>query len=361
MKLWPFGAKRERPVPVEEARRLHGEGRFADALALLAPALAEPSPPAEALLLAGHCQFRLGLRQEALALYRRAADADPALAELRTCLAASREDAAALDEREQEALLPGFSLPREKNIEARRFLDLVAAPNLSTVYTNDNMIVFQRALTFLREPRFMASLARASETGAGGFDDRTWRAHILLWAARNALNLEGDFVELGTFRGYFAGCLTECLDFGGLERRFYLYDTFEGLPEDAEKEELPESFYASLKEHYSAPDIYDSVRRRFAAMPNVNVIRGKVPDSLHGTCPERIAWLHVDLNSAVHEIAALEYLWDRIARGGFIILDDFGFAIFAKQTRAHQAFFAARGLSVAELPTGQGLVVKTCA
>ncbi|CAN5884888.1 hypothetical protein BH11PSE3_BH11PSE3_03950 [soil metagenome] len=341
------------------ARRKYEEGRFVELDSMLALVLKAVAPPAEAFLYAGHCRHHLGLRKEALDLYRKAEEIDPNLPELRVCLVAFRHDDA-LSAAEHDAFLPGFSLPRAQNLEARRFLDRHAAPHLSTLYTNDNMIVFQRALTFLQDPKFMRSLVKSSEVSPGTVDDRTWRVHILLWAARSALNLEGDFVELGTFRAFFAGCIVDYLDFGSIDRKLYLFDTFAGLPDDAVFEEhLPDSFYSSLKEHYSAPDIYESVRSRFAEQPNVTVVQGKLPDTLYQTCPDRIAWLHVDLNSAIHEVASLEYLWDRIAVGGFIILDDYGFAIFSAQTQAHQAFFQSKGHTIAELPTGQGLVIKT--
>jgi tetratricopeptide (TPR) repeat protein len=338
---------------------LYAEGRLSDLDSLLAPVLRVDAPPAEAFLFAGHCRHHLGFRKEALDFYRKAEDIDPTLPDLRVCLAAFHEDDTFTEE-QRDALLPGFSLPRPQKLEARRFLDRHAAPHLSTLYTNDNMIVFQRALTFLNDPKFMRGLVKSSEVSPGTVDDRTWRVHILIWAARSALKLEGDFVELGTFRAFFAGCIVDYLDFGSLDRKLYLYDTFQGLPDDAVHEEhLPDSFYASLTEHYSAPDIYDSVQARFAHAPNVTAVQGKLPDTLREICPERIAWLHVDLNSATHEIASLEYLWDRICVGGFIILDDYGFAIFSTQTRAHQEFFASKGLTIAELPTGQGLVIKT--
>ncbi|MEA2908917.1 MAG: O-methyltransferase [Bradyrhizobium sp.] len=344
---------------IARAYQLYAEGRFAELDRMVAPVLKVREPLAQAVLLAGHCRHHLGLRKDALQLYRRAEEIDPDLPELKVCLAAFRQYDS-FSEAEQEALLPGFSLPRAQNIETRRFLDLVAAPHLNSLYTNDNMIVFERALTFLHDAKFMRSLVKSSAVLPGTVDDRTWRVHILLWAARSALSLEGDFVELGTFRAYFAGCIVDNLDFGSLDRKLYLYDTFEGLPDDAVVEEhLPDSFYSALKEHYSAPDIHDSVRSRFAKQPNVTVVKGKLPDTLREVCPDRIAWLHVDLNSAVHEIGSLEYLWNRISIGGFIILEDYGVVIFSRRTQAYQAFFKSKGLTIAELPTGQGLVIKT--
>jgi tetratricopeptide (TPR) repeat protein len=334
------------------ARDLFDRGHFIEARRAL-----EGDESAEALLLAGQCHQRVGEVQQALRLYKQAADISPDLAGLRVALAAFRSDDLTVEEK--TAVLPYFSLPLDTNIDARRFLDLVAAPNLSTIYANDNVIVFQRALTFLRDSAFMEAAGRWAEPSVSGFDDRTWRIHILIWAARNALKLKGDFVELGTYTGRFAKCITDVLGFGNLDRRLYLYDTFAGLPDDADLEDhLPATFYAELNKQYSHAGIYESVRDHFATMTNVSVVRGKLPDTLQDTCPESIAWLHIDLNSSVHEIQCLEFLWDRIVPSGQIILDDFGHCIFTKQTEAHQAFFASKGLTIAELPTGQGLVIK---
>ena len=162
----------ETPPDLARARALLKEGRFLELKALLAPVIALERPSAEAVLIAGECDYRLGLLQDAMRLYRKAEELDPSLPALRIFLAASRP-AGDLTDVERSLLLPGFSLPHDKYIDARRFLDLVAAPNLSTVYTNDNIIVFQRALTFLRDAEFMGAVARSSEAPEVAFDDRT--------------------------------------------------------------------------------------------------------------------------------------------------------------------------------------------
>ncbi len=74
--------------------------------------------------------------------------------------------------------------------------------------------------------------------------------------------------------------------------------------------------------------------------------------------PQKIAFMHLDINSAPAEIAALELLFDRIVPGGIIVLDDYGWLAYRAQQQAELNFFAARGIKVLELPTGQGLVVK---
>jgi predicted O-methyltransferase YrrM len=74
--------------------------------------------------------------------------------------------------------------------------------------------------------------------------------------------------------------------------------------------------------------------------------------------PARIAFLHMDLNSPAAEVATLEILFDRVTPGGVIVFDDYGWHQFRRQKEAHDAFMAARGYHVLELPTGQGMVVK---
>ncbi|HEV7385676.1 MAG TPA: TylF/MycF/NovP-related O-methyltransferase, partial [Phenylobacterium sp.] len=100
------------------------------------------------------------------------------------------------------------------------------------------------------------------------------------------------------------------------------------------------------------------VRARFAHFPNIEVHQGRVPEALADGCPEKIAFMHIDLNNSTAEIAALNILYDRISPGGIIILDDFGWASAHLQNEIETAWFAERGLRVLTLPTGQGLFRK---
>jgi len=63
------------------------------------------------------------------------------------------------------------------------------------------------------------------------------------------------------------------------------------------------------------------------------------------------------MNSAPAEIAALAYFWERLVPGALVLLDDYGWRGYRAQKLAEDPFFAARGLQVMELPTGQGMVM----
>jgi hypothetical protein len=148
----------------------------------------------------------------------------------------------------------------------------------------------------------------------------------------------------------------EFVDFAKQAKWFHLYDSFAGLPD-----EWSTAFERShTKTHYELAENYSeaAVRARFAGYANVRIIPGIVPDSLRGTAPEKIAYLHIDLNAAVAEIAALEVLFDRVVPGGFVIFDDFGHMPHNAQHIVETEWMAKRGYAILELPTGQGLVIK---
>jgi hypothetical protein len=179
-----------------------------------------------------------------------------------------------------------------------------------------------------------------------------WRLHTLVWGAMHALNSPGDFVECGVYKGFSSAVIADYLDFATLPRQFYLYDTFAGIPPKYDSEHHD-------AEIYHAKGLYESVVERFTPYPNVRVVRGAIPDSFVDAVPNTITFLHIDMNSSVGEILALEALFDRVSTGGVIIFDDYGWSpTYRKQLIGEKEFMGKRGHFILELPTGQGLVIK---
>jgi predicted O-methyltransferase YrrM len=213
------------------------------------------------------------------------------------------------------------------------------------VYAGDNMLVLSRNLSFLDDPRFLEAVGRHAGTAV----ERgiVWRTAVLCWAARNALRRPGDLVECGCYRGTSARIVAEVIGLAATERQFWLYDLFE-YPEGSTHSRLPEL----------GAGLHEAVVARFADMPQVRISKGRVPEVLAGNAPERISFLHIDMNNAASEIGALEALFDRVSPGGVVVLDDYGYQGYVAQRNAERAWFAARGYEVLELPTSQGLVIK---
>lgn len=196
------------------------------------------------------------------------------------------------------------------------------------------------AHTFVREPRFSRAYTRAVQ--AGGFDYAIrWRVHTILWAAEQAAMLDGVFVECGTGRGFMASAICNYLNWTG--RPFYLFDTFQPT-------ESPCSAYYA--------DNPEMVADNFVEWPDVRLVVGEIPGTLPQANIDRVAFLHVDLNNAEAEEAAVRHFWPRLANGGTLIFDDYGFQTFEASRESADRLGREFGYQVLTLPTGQGLVVK---
>lgn len=221
----------------------------------------------------------------------------------------------------------------------------LAASMTSGVYFGDNMFVFQRNNSLFRDERFVEcwknNIASPSDEAIA------WRRYILAIAGFHCSHLEGDFVECGAYQGTGAKVVIDYLGGPMFPKTFWLYDVFE-WKEGMLNHPMPEH----------GPQLYDEVCKRFKNYPNVKIIKGLLPDVLHEDSPEKIAYLHIDLNQAPAEIGTLEVLFDRVVSGGMIILDDYEMFFYRAQKYAEDDWFGKRGYKVFPLPTSQGFVIK---
>lgn len=222
----------------------------------------------------------------------------------------------------------------------------------SSVFLGEGLATWEKTLPFMEDARFLEIADRHAHLLPVA--NWHWNLHVALWAAREALQVEGDFVELGVFKGHTTLFLADYLDFAALPRTWRLYDTFAGIPAD----QMAAGWEAANADLYGGTYTYEEVAERFGAFPNIRVIQGRAPEILDTEPPGRIAFLHVDLNNPAAEVAALERLFDRVSAGGVILLDDYGWLKARAQYDAERPWFEARGVGVLHLPTGQGLVVK---
>jgi hypothetical protein len=181
--------------------------------------------------------------------------------------------------------------------------------------------------------------------------------HTILWAALHCKDIEGDFVECGTNKGGFARAICEYLDFNTLSKTFYLLDTFEGLDES---QLTGSEIAAGKKEHFNQvySECYEQVKDTFSSFANVKLVKGIVPATLAAVQSEKIAFLSIDMNSLAPELAALDYFWDKLSKGGMIVLDDYAYVTCDLQYHAHNNWAKQKGICILSLPTGQGLIIR---
>ena len=82
-----------------------------------------------------------------------------------------------------------------------------------------------------------------------------------------------------------------------------------------------------------------------------------LPVSLE-TGPEKISYLSIDLNSAEAEHDCIEALWPKLSAGAIVLIDDYGWKSHRPQMLMWDQFAKEKDRSIANLPTGQGLLIK---
>ena len=135
--------------------------------------------------------------------------------------------------------------------------------------------------------------------------------------------IPGDFVECGTYKGGVSALLSQYLD---SDRRLWLFDSFEGLPE-ATIVDGSDAMQWTGKCAASIKDLEEVMSLVEADQSKVKICKGWFEDTLREeqNLPSTIALIHCDADWYESVSLVLESLYSRLSPGGCFILDDFGY------------------------------------
>jgi O-methyltransferase len=222
------------------------------------------------------------------------------------------------------------------------------------VFESDGMATVHWS-PFLEDEQFNARYAELRREWFPDADvDVRWRMWLLTQIARQCRGIPGDFAEFGVYR---AGCAFMIFSTGAFadSKRFHLYDTFAGIPAD----ELDDSEVAAGLAGAHADTSVEYVRERLAPwLDQIVLVPGDVNDTLAAGGPERLAFVHMDLNAAEPTRVALEFSYARLAPGAMVLFDDYGWSGLEAQRAVIDAFLGDMPEEPIALPTGQALLVK---
>ena len=169
------------------------------------------------------------------------------------------------------------------------------------------------------------------------------RAHICTWAAQQVKELDGDFLEFGTYYGILAMTMCNYISFEELPKKFYLFDTWGPLP----------GHHPSYSE-----EIFETVKERFSKFRNVEMVRGIVPESLAQVSIDKIAYMGIDMNGYLAERHVLDVLYPKVVPGGIIYLDDYGWGEHSMLRETVDDFFSDKPEELLHFPSGNSIVIK---
>jgi O-methyltransferase len=212
-----------------------------------------------------------------------------------------------------------LNLERTEEIKRNKFLEI--RPEFNEEDINAIKYVLKNNLT-------MVSPARLTDT-------------ILSVKYAENNNIQGSFVECGTWRGgnVIAASLAYKKYFK--KQNIYIYDTFSGMsePNDIVDKSVflgdtsKNVFNKHQEKNYnswcyaSLDEVKENFKKAGLPLENVNFIKGKVEDTLkvQSNLPEKISVLRLDTDWYESTLVELEVLYPKLEIGGVLLIDDYGY------------------------------------
>jgi hypothetical protein len=173
--------------------------------------------------------------------------------------------------------------------------------------------------------------------------------------------LRGDLVECGVARGGSAALMALVNEKLSQPATLWLFDSYEGLPDPTAKDYQNDSTGSHVRPlpRGACLGTYEEVERLLfdqlhLPRERVKMVRGWFQDTLPATVANisAISVLRLDGDWYESTKVCLDYLYDKVLPGGFVIADDYHSCFGC--TRAVDEFLAQRGLKPAIVPDGRG-------
>jgi len=194
---------------------------------------------------------------------------------------------------------------------------------------------------------------------------------------RMVIDLPGDIVELGVYRGAslmsFANFL-EIRNMGDRQKQVFGFDNFLGFTtvdkkdgkQDDRVHKEQSGFDSSVFEEILRDSISIYDRDRFIPYkPRVILVKGNieemVPKFVEETPGLRICLLHFDCDMYSPTKVGLEYLWPLVVPGGVVLFDEYGIRPWEGESEAVDEYFQDKKVNIRHLdwaPNPGGYIIK---
>jgi hypothetical protein len=183
---------------------------------------------------------------------------------------------------------------------------------------------------------------------------------------REVVDLPGSIVECGVFKGssFLAFVkLVEVLCPADSLKRVIGFDTFEGFPDLAPADGLPDERRGKVVGGWDSRDFFPVLERmveitqRDSLVPRVKrveFVKGNVVETIPAYVQRnpglRICLLHLDMDLYEPTLAALRHLYPLVVPGGVVLLDEYGMDGFPGESAAFDEYFAGQRPKLTKFP-----------
>ena len=224
--------------------------------------------------------------------------------------------------------------------------------NQNTIENKIFSTVHKDLLNLLEQKKFYLTQFYYKDTNYKKIlEELQWRHYIVFNSVLHSINFPEDeeinIVECGVCDGLTVHFAMKACEFKNKNFNSYLYDTWAELRSTEEV----------LRFKYAYLDIETTKHNLQYFSKNTIYNKGLIPDIFTSAKnPEKINWLHVDLNSNNATLKTLEFFYDKITHNGVILFDDYGG--FDDTRKIIDNFFENKKGHFISLPTGQGIFYK---
>jgi hypothetical protein len=169
---------------------------------------------------------------------------------------------------------------------------------------------------------------------------------------------DGDYAELGTWRGFSARII---FDYLPKEASLHCFDTFEGFDERDTKEESDVTGVSAKPSEFSDTSL-DLVRSYITAAPDspaLELHRGWFPDTFSGLEDKDWRFVNLDADLYAPMAAGIETFYPKLVPGGVMLMHDYGSA-YTGVKKAADEYFLPLGITpiLFNDNTGSAVVIK---
>ena len=177
--------------------------------------------------------------------------------------------------------------------------------------------------------------------------------HLELY--KKITNLPGDVIEFGVYKGV---SLIQFLTFRNYyenpeSRKIIGFDIFGKFPDEIKHEE--DKKFVTRFENDGGCGISDSLLTSYLekkGFNNFELVKGDItktlPEFLEKYPEKRFSLIHLDVDVYEPTLTVLENTWERLVKGGIIILDDYG-TVYG-ETIGVEEFFKDKDVKIRKLP-----------
>ena len=165
--------------------------------------------------------------------------------------------------------------------------------------------------------------------------------------------IPGDLAELGVNKGGSALMIANTLRFYGSNKKLFLFDSFQGMPDPH-----PKDAGVFKKGDYSRTSLEVVHKNLAGSYDNIELVPGFVEDTIP-LQPEgrQFSFVHIDLDLYVGTKIAIEYFYPCMSPGGIILDDDA--VVLDGARKAFRDYFKDNASVMRRLPTKQVVIVKS--